>query len=90
MPEAAITSVQAVYVPADDFTDPAGAGIFTHLDSTNVLARELASKGLSPAMDPLASTSVLLDPRAVGAEHFAIADAVRRTIAHYRRPLAGS
>ncbi len=85
VPEAAITSVQAVYVPADDFTDPAVAGIFTHLDSTIVLSREMASEGLYPAIDPLASASVLLDPLVVGAEHFAIADEVRKTIAHYRQ-----
>ena len=84
VPEAAITSVQAVYVPADDFTDPAVAGIFTHLDSTIVLSREMSSEGLYPAIDPLASTSVLLDPLVVGREHFAIADEVRKTIAHYR------
>jgi F-type H+-transporting ATPase subunit beta len=85
VPEAAITSVQAVYVPADDFTDPAVAGIFTHLDSTIVLSREMSSEGLYPAIDPLASTSVLLDPLVVGREHFAIADEVRKTIAHYRQ-----
>ncbi len=85
VPGAAITSVQAVYVPADDFTDPAVAAIFTHLDSTIVLSREMASEGLYPAIDPLASTSVLLDPRIVGDEHYEIADRVRRTIAHYRQ-----
>jgi F-type H+-transporting ATPase subunit beta len=85
VPGAAITSVQAVYVPADDFTDPAVAGIFTHLDSTIVLSREMASEGLYPAIDPLASTSVLLDPLVVGEQHYAIADEVRRTIAHYRQ-----
>jgi len=85
VPGAAITSVQAVYVPADDFTDPAVAGIFTHLDSTIVLSREMASEGLYPAIDPLASTSVLLDPLVVGDEHYRIADRVRQTVAHYRQ-----
>ncbi len=81
---AAITSIQAVYVPADDFTDPAVAETFTHLDSSIVLSREMASQGLYPAIDPLASTSVLLDPRVVGDEHYAIAEEVRRLIEHYR------
>ncbi len=82
--DAAITAIQAVYVPADDFTDPAVAETFSHLDSTIVLSREMAAEGLYPAIDPLSSTSVLLDPRAVGAEHEAVAQEVRRTIAHYR------
>jgi F-type H+-transporting ATPase subunit beta len=81
---AAITSIQAVYVPADDFTDPAVAQLFTHLDASIVLSRELASQGLYPAVDPLASTSVLLDPGIVGAEHYRVAEAVRRSIEHYR------
>ncbi|MBI1207666.1 MAG: F0F1 ATP synthase subunit beta [Azospirillum sp.] len=81
---AAITSIQAVYVPADDYTDPAVAETFSHLDSSIVLSRDMASEGLYPAIDPLASTSVLLDPAVVGAEHFATAQAVRKTIAHYR------
>jgi F-type H+-transporting ATPase subunit beta len=81
---ASVTSIQAVYVPADDFTDPAVAGTFTHLDSSIVLSREMANEGLYPAIDPLASTSVLLDPRDVGPEHYAIAQRVRRAIAHYR------
>jgi F-type H+/Na+-transporting ATPase subunit beta len=81
---AAITSIQAVYVPADDFTDPAVAEIFSHLDSSIVLSRGMASEGLYPAVDPLASTSSLLDPRLVGAAHYRTAQAVRRTIAHYR------
>jgi F-type H+-transporting ATPase subunit beta len=79
-----ITAIQAVYVPADDFTDPAVAEIFSHLDSSIVLSREMASEGLYPAIDPLASTSVLLDPRTVGEEHYLLAQDVRRTIAHYR------
>ncbi|MGB8273810.1 MAG: F0F1 ATP synthase subunit beta [Alphaproteobacteria bacterium] len=81
---AAITSIQAVYVPADDFTDPAVVGTFTHLDSSIVLDRDMASEGLYPAIDPLASTSVLLDPRIVGEAHYALAQEVRKTIAHYR------
>jgi F-type H+-transporting ATPase subunit beta len=80
----AITSIQAVYVPADDFTDPAVAEIFTHLDSSIVLSRDMASQGMYPAVDPLASTSVLLDPRLVGETHYRTAQDVRKTIAHYR------
>ncbi len=80
----AITSIQAVYVPADDFTDPAVAEIFSHLDSSIVLSRDMASEGMYPAVDPLASTSTLLDPRLVGETHYRIAQDVRRTIAHYR------
>lgn len=81
---AAITSIQAVYVPADDFTDPAVAEIFSHLDSSIVLSREMASEAMYPAVDPLASTSTLLDPRLVGEAHYRIAQDVRKTIAHYR------
>jgi F-type H+/Na+-transporting ATPase subunit beta len=81
---AAITSIQAVYVPADDFTDPAVAEIFSHLDSSIVLSRDMAAEGMYPAVDPLASTSSLLDPSLVGEPHYRIAQDVRRTIAHYR------
>jgi F-type H+/Na+-transporting ATPase subunit beta len=81
---AAITSIQAVYVPADDFTDPAVAEIFSHLVSSIVLSRDMASEGMYPAVDPLASTSSLLDPRLVGEAHYRIAQDVRKTIAHYR------
>lgn len=81
---AAITSIQAVYVPADDFTDPAVAEIFSHLDSSIVLSREMASEGMYPAVDPLASTSSLLDPRLVGEAHYRTAQDVRKAIAHYR------
>ncbi|HLY56496.1 MAG TPA: F0F1 ATP synthase subunit beta [Stellaceae bacterium] len=81
---AAITSIQAVYVPADDFTDPAVAEIFSHLDSSIVLSRDMASEGMYPAVDPLASSSSLLDPRLVGEAHYRIAQDVRKTIAHYR------
>ncbi len=81
---AAITSIQAVYVPADDFTDPAVAEIFSHLDSSIVLSRDMASEGMYPAVDPLASTSSLLDPRLIGEAQYRIAQDVRKVIAHYR------
>ncbi len=79
-----VTAIQAVYVPADDFTDPAVVETFRHLDSSVVLSRDMAAKGLYPAIDPLASTSVLLDPLVVGEEHYAVAEEVRRTIARYK------
>ncbi len=81
---AAVTAIEAVYVPADDFTDPAVVETFRHLDSSIVLAREMAAEGLYPAIDPLSSSSVLLDPRVIGKEHYAIAEEVRRTVARYR------
>ncbi len=81
---ASVTAIQAVYVPADDFTDPAVVETFRHLDSSVVLSRDMAGEGLYPAIDPLASTSALLDPRVVGAEHYAAAEEVRRTIARYK------
>ena len=81
---AAITAIEAVYVPADDFTDPAVTAISSHLDSTIVLSRSLAAEGMYPAIDPLASTSILLDPLVVGVEHFSLAGCVREAIAHYR------
>jgi F-type H+-transporting ATPase subunit beta len=81
---AAVTSIQAVYVPADDFTDPAVAETFTHLDSSIVLSRDMASQGLYPAIDPLASTSSMLDARVVGNEHYETAEEIRRLIEHYR------
>jgi F-type H+-transporting ATPase subunit beta len=81
---AAVTSIQAVYVPADDFTDPAVAEIFSHLDSSIVLSRDMASEGMYPAIDPLASTSSLLDPRLIGEAHYRTAQDVRKTLAHYR------
>ncbi len=80
----AITSIQAVYVPADDFTDPAVAEIFSHLDSSIVLSREMSAEAMYPAVDPLASTSSLLDPHSVGERHYRIAREARKTIAHYR------
>jgi len=81
---AAISSIQAVYVPADDFTDPAVAEIFSHLDSSIVLSREMASEGMYPAVDPLGSASSLIDPRLVGERHYRVAQEVRKAIAHYR------
>ena len=78
-----ITSIQAVYVPADDFTDPAAAHIFSHLSASVVLSRKRASEGLYPAVDPLASSSVMLTPAIVGQRHYDIARAVRRTLAEY-------
>lgn len=80
---AAITSIQAVYVPADDFTDPAAAHIFSHLSGSVVLSRKRASEGLYPAIDPLASSSVMLTPSVVGQRHYDIARGVRRTLAEY-------
>jgi len=82
--DVAITSIQAIYVPADDFSDPAVAHTFSHLDASIVLSREMASQGLYPAIDPLATTSSLLDPRIVGDTHYNIAEEVRMAIEHYR------
>ena len=79
-----ITAIEAVYVPADDFTDPAVTTIAAHVDSTVVLSRAMAAEGMYPAIDPIASSSILLDPLVVGAEHVAVATEVRRTIEHYR------
>ena len=79
-----ITSVQAVYVPADDLTDPAPATTFTHLDATTVLSREIASQGIYPAVDPLDSTSRILSPEVVGQEHYEIARAVQRVLQRYK------
>ncbi|MDR2033312.1 MAG: F0F1 ATP synthase subunit beta [Helicobacteraceae bacterium] len=79
-----ITSVQAVYVPADDLTDPAPASVFSHLDATTVLDRRIAEKGIYPAVDPLGSTSRLLDPQIVGEEHYAVARNVQKTLQKYR------
>ncbi len=81
---ASVTAIQAVYVPADDFTDPAVVETFRHLDSSIVLSRDMAAEGLYPAIDPLTSTSVLLDPRVVGEDHYRVAEEVRRTIARYK------
>jgi F-type H+-transporting ATPase subunit beta len=79
-----ITSVQAVYVPADDLTDPAPATSFTHLDSTTVLSRALTELGIYPAVDPLESTSRILDPAVVGASHYAVAQDVKRILQSYQ------
>ena len=76
-----ITSVQAVYVPADDLTDPAPATTFAHLDATTVLDRSIVELGIYPAVDPLASTSRILDPRIVGEEHFKVARGVQEIFA---------
>jgi F-type H+/Na+-transporting ATPase subunit beta len=80
----AITSMQAVYVPADDYTDPAPATTFAHLDATTTLQRSLADQGLYPAVDPLGSTSRILDPLIVGEEHYDVARRVQQTIQRYR------
>jgi F-type H+-transporting ATPase subunit beta len=79
-----ITSVQAIYVPADDITDPAPATAFAHLDATTVLSRQIAELGIYPAVDPLASTSRILDPVILGAEHYGTARAVQSTLQRYK------
>jgi len=79
-----ITSVQAIYVPADDITDPAPATTFSHLDSTIVLSRALTEIGIYPAVDPLSSTSTALDPKIVGEEHYHVAREVQRTLQRYK------
>ena len=79
-----ITSVQAVYVPADDLTDPAPATTFTHLDATTVLSRDIASQGIYPAVDPLDSTSRILSPEVVGQEHYEVARAVQQVLQRYK------
>ena len=79
-----ITSVQAVYVPADDLTDPAPAASFAHLDATTVLSRSIAEKGIYPAVDPLDSTSRILEPRIVGEEHYQTARKVQEILQRYK------
>jgi len=79
-----ITSVQAVYVPADDLTDPAPATSFAHLDATTVLSRSIAELGIYPAVDPLDSTSRALDPQVVGEEHYTVAREVQRVLQSYK------
>jgi F-type H+-transporting ATPase subunit beta len=79
-----VTSVQAIYVPADDLTDPAPATTFAHLDATTVLSRALTEIGIYPAVDPLASTSRILDPRIVGQEHYDVAQMVKKTLQTYK------
>lgn len=82
--EGSITSIQAVYVPADDLTDPAPATTFAHLDATTVLSRNLAAKGIYPAVDPLDSTSTMLQPGIVGTEHYSTAQEVKSTLQRYK------
>ena len=79
-----ITSVQAVYVPADDLTDPAPAATFSHLDATTVLSREIVELGIYPAVDPLASTSRILDPLVIGREHYEVARGVQKILQRYK------
>jgi F-type H+-transporting ATPase subunit beta len=82
--EGSITSIQAVYVPADDLTDPAPSNVFRHLDATTVLSRQLAAKGIYPAVDPLDSSSTMLQPNIVGAAHYKTAQRVRSTLQKYK------
>lgn len=82
--DGSITSIQAVYVPADDLTDPAPATTFAHLDATTVLSRNLAAKGIYPAIDPLASTSIMLQPHIVGEYHYNCAQRVKKTLQRYK------
>ena len=79
-----VTSIQAIYVPADDYTDPAPATAFTHLDSTTNLSRPIAEKGIYPAVDPLESTSRIMDPTILGEEHYAVAQKVKQTLQRYK------
>jgi F-type H+-transporting ATPase subunit beta len=79
-----ITSVQAIYVPADDLTDPAPATTFAHLDATTVLSRQIVELGIYPAVDPLASTSRILDPHIVGEEHYTVARRVQSILQRYK------
>jgi F-type H+-transporting ATPase subunit beta len=79
-----ITSVQAIYVPADDLTDPAPATTFAHLDATTVLSRQIVDMGIYPAVDPLTSTSRILDPKIVGEDHYRVAREVQRILQKYK------
>ena len=79
-----ITSIQAIYVPADDYTDPAPATTFAHLDATTALSRQIVELGIYPAVDPLASSSRILDPRILGKEHYEVARAVKEILQRYR------
>jgi F-type H+-transporting ATPase subunit beta len=79
-----ITSVQAIYVPADDYTDPAPATTFAHLDATTNLSRSIAERGIYPAVDPLASSSRILDPRIIGDEHYRVARQVKQNLQRYK------
>ena len=82
--QGSITSVQAIYVPADDYTDPAPATPFAHLDATTNLSRSIAELGIYPAVDPLASTSRILDPRVIGDEHYEVARQVKQVLQRYK------
>jgi F-type H+-transporting ATPase subunit beta len=82
--QGSITSIQAVYVPADDLTDPAPATTFAHLDATTVLSRNLAAKGIYPAVDPLDSTSTMLQPGIVSETHYEVAETVKETLQRYK------
>src|ERR687896_215796 len=82
--QGSITSVQAIYVPADDLTDPAPANVFAHLNATTTLSRAISEKGIYPAVDPLDSTSRMLDPRVVGEEHYTVALSVQRVLQQYK------
>jgi F-type H+-transporting ATPase subunit beta len=82
--QGSITSMQAVYVPADDYTDPAPANTFAHLDATTNLERRLTDLGIYPAVDPLASTSRILDPQVVGEEHYRVARGVQQVLQRYK------
>jgi len=82
--DGSITSIQAVYVPADDLTDPAPATTFAHLDATTVLSRNLAAKGIYPAVDPLDSTSTMLQPWIVGEKHYSCAQSIKKTLQRYK------
>jgi F-type H+-transporting ATPase subunit beta len=79
-----ITSIQAIYVPADDYTDPAPATTFAHLDATTNLSRQIVQLGIYPAVDPLASSSRILDPRVIGDEHYQVARAVKQILQRYK------
>ena len=83
-PKGRALSVQAIYVPADDLTDPAPATTFAHLDATTVLSRDLAALGIYPAVDPLDSTSTMLDPGVIGQEHYDVARKVQATLQKYK------
>jgi F-type H+-transporting ATPase subunit beta len=79
-----VTSIQAIYVPADDLTDPAPASVFAHLNATTTLSRSIAEKGIYPAVDPLDSTSTILKPEILGEEHFRVANEVKQVLQRYR------
>ena len=83
--QGSVTSVQAIYVPADDLTDPAPASVFAHLNATTTLSRAISEKGIYPAVDPLDSTSTILKPDIVGEEHFQVANEVREILQRYKR-----